>query len=150
MGPLIEEVLDSLRDRLASMKVAMDLEDEDLILFCDRQLMVMLLTQYIDNACKYSIYGTAITIRVVHEKAEVIFSVHSFGPVIPMADRERIFDRYYRSSNHSNRASGTGIGLSVAKRVALIHSGYVWVTSDEHEGTTFFAAIPDSTQKGRT
>ena len=59
-----------------------------------------------------------------------------------MADRERIFDRYYRSSNSSNRASGTGIGLSVAKRVAQIHGGYVWVTSEEEEGTTFFAAIP--------
>ena len=73
---------------------------------------------------------------------EVIFSVNSYGPVIPMADRDRIFDRYYRSSNYSNRAPGTGIGLSVAKRVALIHGGYVWVTSDEIEGTTFFAAIP--------
>ena len=68
--------------------------------------------------------------------------MHSYGPVIPMADRERIFDRYYRSSTYSNRAPGTGIGLSVAKRVALIHGGYVWVTSDEIEGTTFFAAIP--------
>lgn len=150
VGPLIEEVLASLRDRLASMKVVIDLEEDELIIDCDRQLMVMLLTQYIDNACKYSIYGTNITIRVVHDKAEVIFSVHSIGPVIPPADRERIFDRYYRSPSHTNSASGTGIGLSVAKRVALIHSGYVWVTSDEHEGTTFFAAIPDSTQKGRT
>ncbi|MDR3725669.1 MAG: ATP-binding protein [Terracidiphilus sp.] len=150
VGALIDEVLASLKDRLASMKVAIDLEDEDLVLYCDRQLMVMLLTQYIDNACKYSIFGTTITIRAVHDKTEVIFSVHSFGTVIPMADRERIFDRYYRSSTHSNRASGTGIGLSVAKRVALIHSGYVWVTSEEHEGTTFFASIPDATQKGRT
>lgn len=149
VGPLIDEVLASLKDRLASMKVEVSLEDEDLVLDCDRQLINMLLTQYIDNACKYSIYGTTITIRVVHANAEVLFSVHSFGPVIPMSDRERIFDRYYRSSTHANRASGTGIGLSVAKRVALIHSGYVWVTSDEHEGTTFFAAIPDSTQKGR-
>ena len=150
VGSLIDEVLASLKDRLASMKVEVDLEDEDLALDCDRQLMNMLLTQYIDNACKYSIYGTTITIRVIHANAEVLFSVHSFGPVIPMSDRERIFDRYYRSSTHSNRASGTGIGLSVAKRVALIHSGYVWVTSEEHEGTTFFAAIPDSMQKGRT
>ena len=107
----------------------------------------MLLTQYIDNACKYSIFGTTITIRVVQLHAEIIFSVHSFGPVIPMADRERIFDRYYRSSNASNRAPGTGIGLSVAKRAALIHGGYVWVTSDEEEGTTFFAAIPAPVQK---
>ena len=81
--------------------------------------MLMLLSQYIDNACKYSIFGTTITIRVVQLKSEVIFSVHSFGPVIPMDDRERIFDRYYRSSTSSNRASGTGIGLSVAKRAAL-------------------------------
>jgi two-component system sensor histidine kinase KdpD len=142
VASLIEEVVASLRDRLASMKVAIDLEDDDLVVCCDRELMVMLLTQYVDNACKYSIYGTTITIRVVHANAEAIFSVHSFGPEIPMADRERIFDRYYRSSTYANRAPGTGIGLSVAKRVALIHGGYVWVTSDEFEGTTFFAAIP--------
>jgi two-component system sensor histidine kinase KdpD len=143
----IEDVLASLNERLASMKVAVDVPDENLILICDRQLIVMLLTQYIDNACKYSIYGTTITIRAVHVQGEVIFSVHSFGPVIPMADRERIFDRYYRSANASNRAPGTGIGLAVAKRAALIHGGYVWVTSDEEEGTTFYAAIPAPVQK---
>ena len=147
VAPLIEEVVDSLKDRLASMKVAIDLPDDRLVLPCDRQLMVMLLTQYIDNACKYSIFGTTITIRVAVANAEAIFSVHSFGPVIPIADRERIFNRYYRSSTHANRASGTGIGLSVAKRVAQIHGGYVWVTSDETEGTTFFAAIPASARK---
>jgi len=137
----------SLADRLASMKVVLDIPDDGLVLNCDRQLMVMLLTQYIDNACKYSLFGTAITIRAAQSRAEVIFSVHSFGPVIPIADRERIFDRYYRSSTHSNRAAGTGIGLSVAKRVALVHRGYVWVSSDENEGTTFFAAIPSPPRK---
>jgi len=147
VAPMIEEIVTSLRDRLASMKVVIDLADDEMVVYCDRQLMVMLLTQYIDNACKYSIYGTAITIRVAAAKAETIFSVHSYGPVIPIADRERIFNRYYRSSANSNRASGTGIGLSVAKRVAQIHGGYVWVTSEEHAGTTFFAAIPASVRK---
>jgi two-component system, OmpR family, sensor histidine kinase KdpD len=148
VGGILEEVLASMKERLASMKVSVELADESLMLCCDRQLMMMLLTQYIDNACKYSIFGTTITIRVSLTNKEAIFSVHSYGPVIPMADRERIFDRYYRSSNYSNRASGTGIGLSVAKRVAMIHGGYVWVTSDEHEGTTFFAAIPTVMEKG--
>jgi len=151
VAALIEEVVVSLRDRLASMKVAIEVEDDEMVLCCDRQLMVMLLTQYIDNACKYSIYGTTITIRAVHGRAEVIFSVHSHGPVIPIADRERIFNRYYRSTTHggtrSQRAEGTGIGLSVAKRVATIHGGYVWVTSDEVEGTTFYAAIPAPANK---
>ena len=147
VNQLIDEVVSSLSDRLASMKVAIDMPDSSLIVCCDRQLMLMLLSQYVDNACKYSIFGTTITIRAVQAKAEVIFSVHSFGPVIPMADRERIFDRFYRSSTSSNRATGTGIGLSVAKRAAMIHGGYVWVKSEEDEGTTFYAAIPASARK---
>jgi two-component system sensor histidine kinase KdpD len=102
----------------------------------------MLLTQYLDNACKYSNDGTDISLRAVQTGSEVIFSVHSFGPVIPMADRERIFDRFYRAPTSSHQAAGTGIGLSVAKRAALIHGGSVWVASDETEGTTFYAAIP--------
>jgi two-component system sensor histidine kinase KdpD len=147
VAPLIEEVQASLKDHLASMKVSVVLEDESLVLCCDRQLMTMLLTQYLDNAYKYSVFGSTITIRVFLAEAEAIFSVHSFGTVIPIADRERIFDRYYRSPSDANRAPGTGIGLSVAKRAAQIHGGYVWVTSDEQEGTTFFAAIPTATGK---
>jgi len=147
VAPLIEEVLASLGDRIASMKLDVRLPDEDLELCCDRQLMVTLLTQYVDNACKYSHFGTTITVSAVQANAEVIFSVRSFGPVIPRADLERIFDRYYRSTNSVRRAAGTGIGLAVAKRVAVIHGGYVWVTSDEEEGTTFFAAIPAPVQK---
>jgi two-component system sensor histidine kinase KdpD len=150
VGTLIEEVVAALKDRLASMKVAIEIEDENLVLSCDQQLMNMLLTQYIDNACKYANFGSTVTIRVLVTGAEAIFSVHSFGPVIPMSDRERIFDRYYRSSTYADRAPGTGIGLSVAKRAAQIHGGYVWVTSDEEEGTTFFAAIPLTTEREST
>ena len=145
---LIEEVVASLRDRLASMKVSVQLANDEMAMTCDRQLMVMLLKQYIDNACKKSIYGTTKTVRAERGKAETILSVHSFGPVIPMSDRERIFDRYYRSSALATRAPGTGIGLSVAKRVAMLHGGYVWVTSDEQDGTTFYTSIPDARQKG--
>jgi len=147
VAPLIDEVVASMSERLATMKVSIDVPNDRLVLCCDRRLITMLLTQYIDNACKYAIFGTTITIRAVQSKSEVIFSVHSFGPVIPIADRERIFDRYYRSSNSSNRAPGTGIGLSVAKRAATIHNGYVWVTSDQDEGNTFYAAIPTHVRK---
>ena len=147
VAPMIEEVVASLSDRLASMKIELDIPNERLVLDCDRQLMVMLLTQYIDNACKYSILGSTITIRAVQARAEIIFSVRSFGEVIPINDRERIFDRYYRSTAYSSRAAGTGIGLSVAKRIAVIHGGSVWVTSDETDGTTFFAAIPVTQRK---
>lgn len=150
VATLIEEVVAGVGERLSTMKVVIDVPDDNLVLCCDRRLITMLLTQYIDNACKYAVYGTTITIRAVQSKTEVIFSVHSFGPEIPMADRERIFDRYYRSATTSARASGTGIGLSVAKRAATVHGGYVWVTSDQDEGNTFFAAIPAQARKRET
>jgi two-component system sensor histidine kinase KdpD len=147
VATLIEEVVASLGERLSAMKVSIDVPDDNLVVCCDRRLMTMLLSQYIDNACKYAVYGTTITIRAAQSKSEVIFSVHSFGPVIPVADRERIFDRYYRSSKSSTRAAGTGIGLSVARRAATVHGGYVWVTSEQDEGNTFYAAIPAQARK---
>ena len=142
-GPLLDEVIGGLGERSAYAKIRVELPDERLSVFCDRELMGMLLTQYVDNACKYSDAGSVITVRAERAGKEVIFSVHSIGPVIPLAERERIFDRYYRSSNSTARAAGTGIGLSIAKRAALAHQGSVWVASDESQGTTFYAAIPD-------
>jgi two-component system sensor histidine kinase KdpD len=149
VGELLEEVMMGLKERLANTQVSMNVEPDYLVLKCDRQLIVALLTQYIDNACKYSIFGTPIRICVALHEDEVIFSVQSWGQVISLADRERIFDRYYRAAGASSWASGTGIGLSVAKRIARMHGGFVWVTSEEADGTTFFASIPiKGVQKG--
>ena len=106
-----------------------------------------LLTQYVDNAAKYAHAGTTVTIRAAEHSSEVIFSIHSVGPVIPAADHERIFDRYFRSSIPANKAPGTGIGLSIAKRAAQAHGGHVWVTSDGKKGTTFFASLPSARQE---
>ena len=141
VAPIIEEALACLGDRRTAASVHVELPDDTLQLCCDRRLLVMLLSQYLDNACKYST-GREISLRAAREEGNVIFSVHSFGPVIPAEDRERIFDRYYRSATASTLADGTGIGLSVAKRAAAAHGGSVWVSSDENAGTTFYAAIP--------
>lgn len=142
---LIEEAVESLADRSAAARIEIELPKEPLVLDCDRRLLGMLLAQYLDNACKYAEFDSTITVRAEMAGEEILFSVHSFGPVIPMADRERIFDRYFRSSASAGNATGTGIGLSIAKRTALAHGGSVWVSSDEAEGTTFFAALPART-----
>lgn len=139
---LIEDALESLADRSAGMRVEIEVPEELLVLECDRRLVGMLLAQYLDNACKYADFDSIITVRAEKTAGEVVFSVHSFGPLIPMADRERIFDRYFRSPASSSHTAGTGIGLSIAKRAALAHGGSVWVSSDEAEGNTFFASLP--------
>ena len=72
--------------------------------------------------------------------------MHNFGPAIPISDRERIFQRFYRSEGSKDMAAGTGIGLSTVKMAAEAHKGHVWVISDQSEGTTFFLSLP---QQGR-
>ena len=140
--PLIDDVVASLSDQLSRFAVETTLSRDDLSLHCDRGLTVALLTQYLDNAAKYSDAGTVITIRAAEHETDVVFCVHSYGPVIPPADLELVFDRFYRSSVSENKVPGTGIGLSVAKRSAQVHGGHVWVTSDAAKGTAFFASIP--------
>jgi len=142
VAPLIEDVVASLCEQLAGVTVKIAISRDDLSIRCDRSLLVALLTQYVDNAGKYAVAGSTVTIQVAELAAEVIFSVNSIGPVIPPEDFERIFDRYYRSSASSNRTPGTGIGLSVAKRTAQAQGGHVWVTSDLEQGTTFYASLP--------
>jgi two-component system sensor histidine kinase KdpD len=142
VAPLIEDVVASFRTEFANIPVNVAVPREDISIRCDRDLLVAVLTQYIDNAGKYSKTGTPITIQVAERPGEIIFSVHSIGPVIKPADRERIFDRYFRGEGTASKISGTGIGLSVAKRAAQAHGGDVWLTSDRSRGTTFFASLP--------
>jgi two-component system sensor histidine kinase KdpD len=142
VSPLIEDVVASFRAELTNTPVNIAVPREDIAIRCDRDLLVAVLTQYIDNAGKYSRTGSPITIQVSESPGEIIFSVHSLGPVIKPADRKRIFDRYFRCEGSASKISGTGIGLSVAKRAAQAHGGDVWLTSDRARGTTFFASLP--------
>jgi len=107
----------------------------------------MILTQYIDNARKYSAPGTPIAIVARTSHTEVVISVHNFGSTIHIEDRERIFDRFYRAKDLEDSVPGTGIGLSVVRKAAEAHHGHVWVISDDKEGTTFFLSLPIGTRR---
>jgi len=107
----------------------------------DRELLAMILTQYIDNARKYSTAGTPIEIAARARHSEILISVHNFGSTIRIEDRERIFERFYRSKESKDAVPGTGIGLSVVRKAAEAHHGHVWVISDNKEGTTFYLSL---------
>jgi two-component system sensor histidine kinase KdpD len=145
---LIGEVLESRRPEEGEDRIEVSLDDPSLVMWVDRGLLAMILTQYIDNAQKYSTPGTPIKIAVQVSHSEMIISVHNFGSRIGIEDRERVFDRFYRSEDFRESVPGTGIGLSVAKKAAEAHHGHVWVVSNEKGGTTFFLSLPiDSRRK---
>jgi two-component system, OmpR family, sensor histidine kinase KdpD len=110
--------------------------------WADSRLLKMALFQLIDNAAKYGTQGSAITVDVQEEQAEILISVRNEGSFIPFEEREKIFQRFYRCPGSDRRASGTGIGLAVVKRITEAHQGRAWVNSDLHTGTTFFLTLP--------
>lgn len=116
--------------------------DPALTVRVDRGLLAMILTQYIENAQKYSTPHTPITIAAHKSRSEVLISVHNLGSTVRMEDRERVFDRFYRSADLKDAVAGTGIGLSIVRKAAEAHHGHVWVVSGDTEGTTFFLSIP--------
>jgi two-component system sensor histidine kinase KdpD len=117
-------------------------ETSDNYVWADRRLLEMALLQLLDNASKYASPSSPITLRVTSNDAEVVFNVQNEGSYIAPEERLRIFQRFYRSPGSQHKAPGTGIGLSVAKRIAEAHTGRVWVESDLEASTTFFFALP--------
>jgi len=144
---LIDEVMAGPPAQPIADRVQIVLEDSALAVRVDRALLAMILAQYIDNARKYSALNTPIEIAVRKSRTEVLISVHNFGSTIRIEDRERVFDRFYRSADLKDSVPGTGIGLSVVRKAAEAHHGHVWVISDDKEGTTFFLSLPISARR---
>jgi two-component system, OmpR family, sensor histidine kinase KdpD len=107
----------------------------------DRKLIFDALGQIVDNALKYSAPSTPIDIRVEPGGAEATLSVRNAGPTVHPSDRERIFERFYRANSTRQGPSGSGLGLSIVKRIVEAHDGRVWVESQAGM-TTFFLALP--------
>lgn len=141
---LVSAAMDELRGHMSGHPVEISVPDGPLTIRGDRELLSMALAQYLDNAAKYSFVGTTVKVAARESHSEVLISVHNFGPPIPIEDRDKIFQRFYRGEGTSHLAAGTGVGLSAVKMAAEAHHGHVWVISDPNEGTTFFLSLPQN------
>jgi len=108
----------------------------------DRELILTALAQLADNALKYSDRGTPIDIGLNVRGNNVVFTVLNQGPVVSAADRERIFERFYRGAGVQRISSGTGLGLSIVKTIASDHHGQVWAEGISGYGTEFSFSLP--------
>lgn len=82
------------------------------------------ISNYIENAVKYSGEKTSVTIRLAREAERVVFEVSDNGMGVPEKERKNLFDKFYRASNaRTEQPDGNGIGLYVVKSVAEVHGG---------------------------
>jgi two-component system sensor histidine kinase KdpD len=139
---LIDEILTKHSDQLGGRPTQVSIANQRCATYGDRELLGTAIMQFIDNAAKYSTPGSPIAIAVDDRDGEILISVHNEGSKVRAEDRERIFERFYRSPGSNHRAPGTGLGLSITKEAAQVHRGRAWVNSEEGKGTTFFLSLP--------
>jgi signal transduction histidine kinase len=101
------------------------------------------LTNLVDNAINYTPTGNSVTVRTRQQVDDVLIEILDTGIGISETDLPHIFDRFYRSTEaqvHSR--SGSGLGLTIVKRVAEMHEGTVEVTTALGKGSTFTLRLP--------
>jgi two-component system, OmpR family, sensor histidine kinase SenX3 len=112
-------------------------------------LLGLAVSNLVDNAQRYGTSGEPITVGATTLSGTLEISVRDRGQGIPVAEQERIFERFYRvDRGRSRHTGGTGLGLSIVRHVARIHGGTASVTSSPGRGSTFTITIPDGTANG--
>jgi two-component system sensor histidine kinase KdpD len=109
----------------------------------DPELLRLAVSQLLDNACKYSIPGSAVTLRIERDENCLTLRVFSRGNPIPAGERKKIFDRFYRGIDARN-THGSGLGLYVARKIAVALGGTLDLDTNtgSAEGAAFRLTLP--------
>jgi two-component system phosphate regulon sensor histidine kinase PhoR len=109
----------------------------------DAALLRDVLQNLLDNAIQYTPARGHISVSATAGPREAVVTVANTGIGIPLADSERIFERFYRvDAARSREAGGTGLGLSIAKHIVEAHGGKLWVESTVGQGSRFSFSLP--------
>jgi signal transduction histidine kinase len=112
----------------------------------DENILRQLINNLLSNAIKYSPAGGEIKFQLICENDQAIFKIKDSGIGIPQKDRERLFTNFYRGTNTST-ISGTGLGLSLVKKIVDLHQGEILIESEENVGTEVQVTLPLKTAK---
>jgi heavy metal sensor kinase len=109
----------------------------------DRLFLRQAVMNVLHNAVKYSPVGGTISVRVQKSADTVTVEIEDSGPGVPLEDRSKIFDRFYRVDKARWRESGgAGLGLSITKWVVEAHAGQITLESGPAQGCLFRVRLP--------
>ena len=114
----------------------------------DRLLLQILVNNLIDNAQKYSPKDSPLTISLSEKNNRIILQVKDTGKGIAEAEKEKIFNKFYRIGNTATKsAKGTGLGLYLTKKIANQHNANITVTDNNPSGAIFTVTLHSSIEK---
>jgi two-component system, OmpR family, sensor kinase len=141
MAALLQEVCQLHREMVPGARIAERVGAAPIPMVGDAKLLFQVFSNVLSNAIKYSPDGGVIAVDAALAGDDVVVAVADHGIGIPVADLDRLFERYHRGGNVSGIV-GTGVGLYLVKMVVDMHGGAVTVESKEGEGAQFTIRLP--------
>lgn len=145
LNELIEKFIESIRERLSEsgFDIRYSRPDEVQQIKADKDAILQVIYNLVDNAIKFSGTSRQIDIDLVPGGDELQLCVKDYGIGIPGKDLEKIFDRFYRSEQpHLLGIKGSGIGLTIVKKITEAHNGRLTIESSPGKGSTFCVHLP--------
>jgi two-component system sensor histidine kinase KdpD len=148
---LIHDVLDHMQPVLQGRTVQTHLPEDLPPVELDYLQMDQVLTNLIENAVRYTPPESPIEVSAQVDGEQMVISVADHGPGIPQADKERVFDKFYRVLGTQRNAAtipGSGLGLAVSKGLVEAHGGHIWVEDRPGGGSIFRFTLPVGKAEG--
>ncbi|MGD1093593.1 MAG: ATP-binding protein [Bryobacteraceae bacterium] len=125
-----------------SISIVKDCESSEVM--GDPELVRLAVSQLLDNACKYSSSGSTVMLRVSREHDQIAVRVLSSGNPIPPSEKGKIFDRFYRGMDGLRVGPGSGLGLFVARKIAVALGGGLELDGESgaSDDTVFRLVLP--------
>jgi signal transduction histidine kinase len=145
LGILIKEVTELMKGEALEKNVIIEMgvPDDLPLVQANREDITRVFTNLLDNAIKYNHHGGKVFLRAGADDVFVRVEVQDSGIGIPKKDIARLFDEFYRvKSKETRMISGSGLGLSIAKKIVDGHNGHIEVESKLHQGSTFRVLLP--------
>ena len=117
--------------------------EEGLHIHGDKNALILMISNLIENAWKYSPKETPLGIDLKKDGKKIVLCILDKGPGIPDSEKDKIFKKFYRLGNEETRKTkGTGLGLFIVKYIALGHNGQISVHDNKPHGTIFCIQFP--------
>ena len=145
LRPLLDGCAAMLRERAAAHAITVDVsvdDDVDLV-HADELRLKQVVLNLMSNAVKFTEDGGSVRLEARCRPGAVEIIVSDTGVGIPEADRERIFESFQQGGRGSSHEEGTGLGLTLSRRLVELLGGHLWLESEVGVGSTFGVVIPD-------
>ncbi len=143
--PLAKDVCNSLQPLANEYQVSLNMNCRPLSIYANVNQLRALLSNLLMNAIKYNKPNGVVNLTITSEGKEIIIVVEDTGVGIPDADKQRVFERFYRvDKGRSKKVGGTGLGLSIVKHIVGYYNGTIELESKLMEGSKFTVRLPIS------